>query len=144
MKRSLALEAFLRDHDVGLILARQLSRNDEGVGERFLEAWHEGMLLGPLATTEHRSRLFAEHREIKRDAALLESGKPGEQDLEALGTLLRVHIRWEERFTFTSIEEIATPEQVDWQGAEPQKLEDRRAEPTISPRRGELVQRRKK
>jgi iron-sulfur cluster repair protein YtfE (RIC family) len=144
MKRHPSLVPLSRDHNVGLILARKLSRGDQGVADEFLAAWNEEMsdhfdeeerLLQPLMDPGHRQRLQDEHREIRALVAQLQAG---DDVAEELGTRLHDHIRWEERQLFPAIEACATPTQLDALAKQTAELEHRRAHSTVAPRRGQL------
>jgi mannose-6-phosphate isomerase-like protein (cupin superfamily) len=151
MKRHPALEPFSRDHNVGLILARELMRGDEGVGDKLIAVWKDEMrdhfdmeeeLLSPLASEQSVVRLIAEHRAFAEVVAQIESGK----DIPVLakaGALLDAHIRWEEREFFPEIEQTATPTQLAQLAKATDEIENRRADSKWAPRRGELMARRK-
>jgi mannose-6-phosphate isomerase-like protein (cupin superfamily) len=147
MKRHPSLEPFSRDHNVGLILARRLIAGEDGSLAAFQDAWRaefsdhfteEERLLGPLALEHERQRLLDEHASI---AALGERAESGE-DAAELGRQLEAHIRWEERELFPSIEQHATTAALASLAVLTERLERRRAESPLAPRRSELVARR--
>ena len=152
MKRHPALEPFSRDHNVGLILARELMRGDEGVGNKLVAVWNDEMrdhfemeeqLLSPLAAAESVTRLVDEHRRFANFVGQLENGQGDLALLEMAGTLLDAHIRWEEREFFPEIERTATQTQLAQLAKATDKIENRRADSKWAPRRGELMARRK-
>jgi hypothetical protein len=136
MKRHPALEPFSRDHNVGLILARELMRGDDGVGEKLADVWQDEMqdhfemeeqLLGPLLSASSAARLIEEHRRFTELVEQLSSTPHARDILNQAGALLDAHIRWEERELFPEIEQSATPEQLQNWRAPPMK--SRTAEP---------------
>lgn len=142
MKRSLALEPFSRDHNVGLTLARHLSKSQEGAVEEFLTAWQgdlqdhfdeEERILGQLAG-KLQGQMISEHDEIRA----LVAGLPGTALL--LGEAMERHIRWEERTLFPYIEENLTGEQAKNLQSITFELEQRRWE--HNPERERDVKRR--
>jgi len=144
MKRHPALEPFSRDHNDGLILARNLELDRDGAIEAMRLAWNveledhfaeEERLLIPLASDAAADRLRAEHEEIARRVQRL----PDEP--EALGVLLRDHIRWEERVLFVEIEKTATDAQLATLAEQTDALELRRHEHDVQRKR--LVRRRR-
>lgn len=144
MKRHPALEPFSRDHNDGLILARNLELDRDGAIEAMRLAWNveledhfaeEERLLIPLASEAAADRLRAEHEEIARRVQRL----PDEP--EALGVLLRDHIRWEERVLFVEIEKTATEAQLATLAEQTDALELRRHEHDAQRKR--LVRRRR-
>lgn len=144
MKRHPALEPFSRDHNDGLILARNLELDRDGAIEAMRLAWNveledhfaeEERLLIPLASEAAADRLRAEHEEIARRVQRL----PDEP--EALGDLLRDHIRWEERVLFVEIEMNATEAQLATLAEQTDALELRRHEHDAQRKR--LVRRRR-
>jgi mannose-6-phosphate isomerase-like protein (cupin superfamily) len=109
MKRHTSLEPFSRDHNVGLNLARRLSREGSVAFPELRDAWRselqdhfreEERLLLPLCDEDSRERLLREHAQIAQLA------EEGETDAEArlVGDLLHDHIRWEERELFVALE----------------------------------------
>jgi hemerythrin len=159
MKRHPSLQPFSRDHNNGLILARELDkasrgeRNAEVVADSLRRGWElemrdhfeeEERLLGPLMTPEQLSRMQQEHEAI---AALVTSIlSPSEhkstselvQSQSTLATALEAHIRWEERELFPALEATNRMEQIE---EETWLLEERHAANGLSPRRAELVKR---
>lgn len=144
MKRHPALEPFSRDHNDGLILARNLELDRDGAIEAMRLAWNveledhfaeEERLLIPLASEAAADRLRAEHEEIARRVQRL----PDEP--EVLGVLLRDHIRWEERVLFVEIEKTATEAQLAALAKQTDALELRRHEHDAQRKR--LVRRRR-
>lgn len=145
MKRHPALEPFSRDHNDGLILARSLMAGEDSAPQQAKEAWdgelrdhfeEEERLLGHLCSEQSLERLLREHREIETLIKSLPAGSA------ALGEALEAHIRWEERVLFPDIEATASEEDFKRLDSESQALEERRW--PNSPRRAELVQRRRK
>ncbi|HVT12465.1 MAG TPA: hemerythrin domain-containing protein [Fimbriimonadaceae bacterium] len=160
MKRHPSLEAFSRDHNVGLIFGRRLvqaSSLDEGgrqaaVGE-LLQYWsdeladhfmeEERLLLSLIPSAELRHRLVEDHREFSAIVDYLVDRR-GDPDLMGrAGELLAIHIRWEERVLFPEIQRTATTRQLEELSDQTRLVEDRRSNSPWSPRRGELVRRRK-
>lgn len=145
MKRHPSLEPFSRDHNDGLILARKLTETGAKALADFRQEWdrelsdhfeEEERLLGPLCGETDRSRLLAEHEEIR---AL---GELAHQDPEArrLGEILDAHIRWEERELFPRIELSASEIRLASLGQAAEALEKRRWK--HDSRRATLVARR--
>lgn len=143
MKRHPALEPFSRDHNDGLILARDLRKGVAGAVARIQAAWAEELrdhfaeeerLLIPLATDEAATRLRIEHKDIETRVSDLPEGA------EELGAVLERHIRWEERVLFPEIEAMASPAQLAEVLRETEMLEERRW--PNHPRRAKLVSRR--
>ncbi len=143
MKRHPALEPFSRDHNTGLVLARNLQLGREYAVEELREAWErelrdhfdeEERLLGPLLTPEMRSQLVREHQMIATAIAELPGGSM------ELGNCLHDHIRWEERAMFPAIERTATEAQLHGLAQDTAALEARRWEHDIQ--RSRLVQKR--
>jgi len=152
MKRHTALEPFSRDHNVGLILARELSRADVGVGQKLVDIWRDEMrdhfeqeedLLVPLATEAHAKRLVSEHRQFATFVEEVTKGNEGPELLRAAGALLDSHIRWEEREFFVEIEKSSTDAQLAELIIKTEKVELSRAASKWAPRRGELAARKK-
>ncbi len=148
MKRHPSLAPFSRDHNVGLVLGRQLELGREGADVDFLKAWHEEMsdhfdeeeeLLLKLCSPQSAERLLREHLEIRALVAGLESGDLGVTP--ELGRYLERHIRWEERELFVEIETSCSEAQLQELAVHTLELEKRRASSTAAPRRGELNQR---
>ena len=131
MKRAEALRALSREHNEALVLARNALRaagsgSPEWVACRWRElatAWHETMaqhfateerllfpVLRELGATGLADRLLREHRAIER--ALGDPARWDAQRLEALGTVLRAHVRREEREAFPLLERHAGEEQL--------------------------------
>lgn len=153
MKRHPSLEPFSRDHNTGLILARQLgiAAAVAPAVAAFVAAWRDELkdhfdeeerLLGPLCRPEEQIRLKEEHDRIRALAALGEKEALDEAGSRGLGQLLDEHIRWEERVLFPSIEAHASEEDLAALAAETDKLEQRRGELATNARRKELVERR--
>lgn len=158
MKRHEALQPFSRDHNVGLVLARNLSRADaedqpgrERLAAEAASYWREEMedhfaeeerLLAPLASPESARRLKEEHAAIAETLARV-GARADTAAMRTLGRLLDDHIRWEERQFFVEIEQSATPQQLDDLAKAAEAVEDKRADSRWSPRRGELMRRRK-
>ncbi len=159
MKRNPSLEPFSRDHNVGLILVRQLiqsaKESDQAcrqVAQVLSQYWKDELedhfveeeeLLTPLIPDEElRSRLVGDHRDFAQYVGLSDSGSCKPADLESMGRLLNDHIRWEERVLFPSIERTATTSQLSELLTKTTLLESRRSHSAWSPRRGELMRRR--
>jgi iron-sulfur cluster repair protein YtfE (RIC family) len=149
MKRHPSLEPFSRDHNIGLVLARSLAREDGGVADAFLVAWEDEMddhfreeerLLVPLLGEDESTRLRDEHENIRGLANRLQHGDAGV--LKDLGRMLDEHIRWEERVMFPLIERTATQAELNLLATETTKLELRRSDSKTAPRRGDLVKQR--
>ena len=152
MKRHAALEPFSRDHNVGLILAREMTRNDPGVVEKAMAVWHDEMrdhfemeeqLLTELASPESAERLVEEHRLYAAHIRQIEQGNVDDSVLREMGSLLETHIRWEEREFFPEIESRASEAQLREVSRASLEIENRRADSKWAPRRGELVARKK-
>lgn len=161
MKRHPSLEPFSRDHNVGLVLARQMSlavHEPEAarrkVSKTLIQCWDEEMedhfrmeeelLIPVIPDGDSSERLLREHREF---GAYVESARRtplGDGDLSGAGSLLNDHIRWEERVLFPLIERTATEGQLADLASRTAEMESRRAGSAWSPRRGELMERRKK
>ena len=157
MKRHRALQPFSRDHNVALILSRDLSRAPEAddvlcqaLADRIGHYWRDELedhfaeeerLLTPLARPSSARRLADEHRDIAARIRVVAQQAQAET-LRNLGTLLEAHVRWEERCLFVEIEEDASSEQLAQLLHEANAIEQRRAESTWAPRRGELASRR--
>lgn len=159
MKRHPSLEAFSRDHNVGLILGRRLVQaadaDDAGrekAARELVEYWdeelrehfavEERLLTHLIPDWDMRTRLRGEHLELAERVARLENGETAPESLRQLGTGLGDHIRWEERVLFPAIEEALTEEQLRALGELTDRLEQERANSRWAPRRGELMQRR--
>lgn len=159
MKRHPSLEAFSRDHNVGLILGRRLvqaSSLDDGnqksaVGE-LLQYWsdeladhfaeEERLLTDLVPDSDMRERLLQEHRDFSAIVDHL-SEHPADLDLiRRAGELLAGHIRWEERVLFPAIERTITPAQLSDLAEQTNLVEEQRSSSRWSPRRGELMKRR--
>jgi hemerythrin-like domain-containing protein len=125
MKRSEALTPLSHDHQHGLAVALELSRATPATAAtaagRFLSFWHgegrrhfreeEELLLPALSRhvpADHAAivRVLTEHVEIRRRAAEVEGGDATAEELQELGTLLRDHIRHEERVLFPLAEDL--------------------------------------
>lgn len=123
MRRAEALRALSREHNEALVLARNALRaagsgSPDRVRHRWRQlavAWHETMarhfateeqvlfpLLREFGAGALADRLLREHRAIER--ALRDPARWDARRLEALGTVLRVHVRREEREAFPLIE----------------------------------------
>ena len=110
MKRHRILEPFSRDHNEGLVAARQLiNKADKEALALCLMVWEEGMedhfreeeeLLTDLAPQEMGAQLREEHEEIRRMIGVARQGIATEDDLRSLGKKIEEHIRWEERVLF--------------------------------------------
>lgn len=152
MKRHPALEPFSRDHNVGLVLARQLiDAGDPAVQSQFAAVWAEEMedhfdeeerLLGPLASEEDRGRLLAEHGSIRQAAALAASDGLTPAACRELGDRLDSHIRWEEREFFPAIESSTTEPTLASLAVATAVLEKHRRTSSSAPRRSELASKR--
>lgn len=159
MKRHPSLEAFSRDHNVGLVLGRKLDlvadldeANRKDAAQALLRYWADEMadhfadeerLLTPLIPAiEVRARMAAEHRELADLVARLERGEIEPELIGRTGRLLSEHIRWEERSVFPAIEISATVAELKALGEQAELLEVRRAGSVWSPRRAELMKRR--
>ena len=158
MLRHPALEAFSRDHNVGLLLARRLQDAVLGPAEArtaielFREAWfgelldhfaEEERLLLPLASVNHAERLIREHFVIAAAAAALEDPGLKARVLGEAGAVLEAHVRWEERELFPAIEASATPEQLRMLQEQTDIMEERHWDSPLAGRRRELVQKRR-
>ena len=152
MRRHPALEPFSRDHNVGLVLARELSRGDEGVGQKLVAIWRDEMrdhfdaeeeLLSHLGSPESAERLIDDHRIFADYVTQIEAGNEDGVLLTRAGALLAEHIRWEEGEYFPEIEKAATDAQLAQLMKSTAQLEERRASSQWAPRRGELMARRK-
>lgn len=129
MKRAEALQALSREHNEALVLARNALRaacsgDPAWVRRRWDElerAWHDTMaahfvteerhvfpLLYELGADVLAERLLREHRAIR--STLTEPCRRDAQRLEALGEVLRAHVRREERQAFPLIERHAGTE----------------------------------
>lgn len=159
MKRHPSLEAFSRDHNVGLTLGRKLvqasslaegGRQDaahillrywkEELADHFSE--EERLLIPLIPSAELCERLEQEHFAFSESLACLDDGRIDPDSLAKLGQLLIDHIRWEERVLFPSIERSALDSQLEDLGKQTELVETRRSDSTWSPRRGELTKKR--
>ena len=160
MKRHPSLEPFSRDHNIGLILARRLvqaAREGEtarqDAASSLLKYWadeledhfaeEERTLLPLIPSDELRERLLREHRSFAEDIRALSDGSSEPRVLLHAGETLNDHIRWEERVLFPAIEASATKEQMHALEEQTSQVEARRSDSSWSPRRGELMRRRK-
>lgn len=149
MKRHPCLQPLSRDHNVALVLARRLEREPNTVRLReFLQVWDDEMddhffeeerVLLAHATPEQSARLINEHTIIRQYALAARRGMLDGGDIVRLGGLIHEHVRWEERHLFPSIEQSASPEDLEAIARETALLEDRRRFSTHAPRRGELM-----
>jgi hypothetical protein len=159
MKRHPSLEAFSRDHNVGLMVGRQLIRAsslDEGTrreaANTLLQYWEDELadhfceeetLLAPLLLRiDLRERLMQEHLDFSKLVVRCEGGLPEPHVLLRTGNLLTEHIRWEERVLFPAIERAATIPQLDDLAEQTEVMEARHSGSHWSPRRGELIMKR--
>lgn len=130
MKRHKTLQPLSREHQKGLVLAKRLRDAAVGSGDErrramaaFTRAWREELvghfadeerIVGPLVSAEMRSRLLAEHAELRTLAG--EASGPGAASdpafVERVGRTLHDHIRWEERELFEAAQETA-PDALD-------------------------------
>ncbi|TVR61850.1 MAG: hypothetical protein EA422_12115 [Gemmatimonadales bacterium] len=130
MKRHETLQPLSREHQKGLVLAKRLRDSSGGSGQErdralaaFTHAWNrelmghfadEERIVGPLVSLEMRSRLLAEHAELRTLAA--QAAEPGAAlnpaFVEKVGRTLHDHIRWEERELFEAAQETA-PDALD-------------------------------
>ena len=126
-----------REHHVALEMALRLQRasdvDAEAVRSAALEFWHgegrehfrlEEELLLPLfarhagAEDADVVRVLVEHLDIRRRIADLETGAPADAAaLNALGVLLRDHVRHEERTLFGRIEDALSASELAALGA---------------------------
>jgi mannose-6-phosphate isomerase-like protein (cupin superfamily)/hemerythrin superfamily protein len=152
MKRHPALEPFSRDHNVSLVLARELSRQDQGSGEKLLAVWRDEMhdhfsteerLLSPLATKESAERLTSEHRLIESLVERIAAEPENVDLLSKVGRVLDAHVRWEEQEFFPEIERSASARQLSALAKSTEQIEVRRRDSVWAPRRGELMAKRK-
>jgi iron-sulfur cluster repair protein YtfE (RIC family) len=129
MRRSDALAPLSRDHHHALVVAQRLQRADAATApaarDAFLDFWRadgrrhfeveEEVLLPAFAPRDAAGedavrRVLAEHEDVRaRVAALERAGGADLEALQALGALLRDHVRHEERVLFPLIED-ALPE----------------------------------
>jgi iron-sulfur cluster repair protein YtfE (RIC family) len=159
MKRHPSLEAFSRDHNVGLILGRKLVQTSSlgqdcrrKAAQELLQYWkdeladhffeEERLLIPLIPGIELRSRLSREHLAFSELVANLDEGHLDPDLLTRTGQLLADHIRWEERVLFPSIEQSALASQLEELGKQTEMVESRRSDSTWSPRRGELIKKR--
>jgi len=130
MKRHPSLQRFSREHHRALILWRNLDKqlnSTDAVGQREAAAdlwdyWNasflihmksEESLLVDLLNAPLRTRLLAEHEtmqlEFRSMGFALESNCELKiDDVRNLASLLRAHIRWEERVVFPYLQRHAT------------------------------------
>lgn len=133
ISRHVALAPFSRDHYVGLTQARHLIRASEGGAQErrriiteFMVAWQqeilihfqdEERLLISLMSNADQQRMLVEHRQITDLATALmaqQNDVSPDADLMAeTGTLLKKHIRWEEREAFRHIQEQVTQDTLE-------------------------------
>jgi hemerythrin-like domain-containing protein len=124
MRRSAALAGLSRDHHQALFVAQRLRRADAASAQEaraaFLDYWQEHgrghfvaeeevllPALEPLGADERPEvvRTVLEHTAIRRAAARLDADvEPELERLQALGTLLHDHVRFEERVLFALLE----------------------------------------
>ena len=131
MQRHVSLRPLSRDHHVGLVQARRLSRAADGENaERqaavaaFDRVWQseirrhfdaEERHLLPLLTDSAASeaaRLLGEHTDLRARAEAVRSAAEPEA-MRDLGTRLHDHIRWEERELFPLLERSLSAAQLD-------------------------------
>lgn len=130
MKRHETLQPLSREHRRGLVLAKRLRDAAGGSGQAresalaaFTRAWREELMghfadeeriVGPLVSPELRSRLLAEHAELRTLA--VEAAEPGVTPdpafVDRVGRTLQDHIRWEERELFEAAQATA-PDALD-------------------------------
>ncbi len=156
MKRHPSLEAFSRDHNVGLVLGRRLEQSatldgavrseaaatlvrywDEEMEDHFAE--EERLLIPLIPSAEHRDRQIAEHRELAAIIADMRDGQVGPDRVALAGKRLGEHIRWEERTVFPAIENAASALDLQKLAEETARLESRRSDSTWSPRRPPFI-----
>lgn len=145
LKRHAALQPLSREHMSGLIQSRGLLRAsscDQRIRRRtadaFLPVWdaeirehfddEERLLLPLTREPAMRERLLAEHSAIRALADAIRqdpsfSAEPA--NLVLLGTLLRDHIRWEEREFFEMVQRDH-PEALEALASEAAEIEQRR------------------
>ena len=121
MKRSAALTPLSHDHHQALFVAVQLKRAEDGSAfslfREFLSGEggthfeiEESILLpgwlaaDPSADREGAERVLREHLEIRAAGQRMAAGEPSAEELHALGELLQLHVRFEERELFPAIE----------------------------------------
>lgn len=128
MKRHPALANLSSDHHSALRLARELEEAGRGGGrdpkravERLRQgwqnelaghfAWEERWFGRLIADTPALELLLAEHWNLRKhiEIALLASDTAIAARLGHIGTLLRAHVRWEERVLFPFVERTASP-----------------------------------
>jgi hemerythrin-like domain-containing protein len=121
MKRSAALTPLSRDHHQALAVALALTRADQATAsnavERFRGYWEshgrqhfaieEAVLIPALPSTDAEwtrlcERMTSEHRRLRALASTLDGGRVDR--VVELGTLLRDHVRFEEREVFPYLE----------------------------------------
>jgi hypothetical protein len=122
MKRHPSLQRFSREHHRALILWRNLDKqldSSDAVGQRVAAAdlwdyWNVGFLIHmkseeslliDLLNAPLRTRLLAEHKTMRLEflsmgLALESNCELGIDDVRNLASVLRAHIRWEERVVF--------------------------------------------
>lgn len=151
MKRHISLEAFSRDHNDGLVLARRiLSSTQAGyLQKQYVASWEaelydhfseEERLLQPIIREEDRQRLWDDHVELREQVDRLRANRVELIDLQVMAQSLVDHIRWEERYLFPEIQRNSTAEQLHAIERETRKMEIRRH--SFDPKRGELVRER--
>jgi hypothetical protein len=121
VKRSAALTPLSHDHHQALFVAVQLKRAEDGSAfslfREFLSGEggthfeiEESILLpgwlaaDPSADREGAERVLREHLEIRAAGERMAAGEPSAEELHALGELLQLHVRFEERELFPAIE----------------------------------------
>jgi hypothetical protein len=130
MKRHSSLQRFSREHHRALILWRNLDKqldSSDAIGQRMAAAdlwdyWNvdflihmksEESLLVDLLNAPLRTRLLAEHETMQLEfrsmgLALESKCELGIDDVRNLASLLRAHIRWEERVVFPYLQRHST------------------------------------
>ena len=121
MKRSAALTPLSHDHHQALFVAVQLKRAEDGSAFSLFREFlggeggthfeiEESILLpgwlaaDPSADREGAERVLREHLEIRAAGQRMAAGEPSAEELHALGELLQLHVRFEERELFPTIE----------------------------------------
>lgn len=125
LTRHEALAPFSRDHYAGLVQAQHLLKASQAdaverrqATAEFIDAWDrevaphlqdEERWLLPVLSESQRHRLVSEHRELRDLAQLVREQRrqtmPSSTALEAMGSRLRDHIRWEERVLFQQLQQ---------------------------------------